>query len=48
MGDLPEGIVVPPPVPGNDTSDYDYDEGVPPNEVVTSPSSLPIDIDSQR
>lgn len=50
MGDLPEGIVVPPPVPGNDTSaDYDYDEGVPPNEVVTSSlPSPPIDIDSQR
>ena len=33
VGDLPEGIVVPPPVPGNDTSDYDdYDESVRPNE----------------
>ena len=26
-GDLPEGIVVPPPVPGNATFDYDYDTG---------------------
>ena len=26
-GDLPDGIVVPPPVVGNATFDYDYDTG---------------------
>ena len=45
-GDLPPGIVVPPPVEGNATFDYDYDTG----DYVDPPTEerLPIEVNSVR
>ena len=43
-GDLPEGIIVPPPVIGNATEDYDYDDG---SDDATSSSRF-VDIDASQ